>query len=104
MIIHNIIEIDIDLCVSDFLQILLAKPEPSNVRDKSAVAAVFKDGSIVRHVPINVAPILYQFLRREVNKTFVEVKCEEVNRGGGYMDWKYRVFIVYTVGHGIYKD
>ncbi len=39
-------------------EILLAcKPEPSNVRDKSAVA-VFKDGSIVGHVPINMAPIL----------------------------------------------
>ncbi len=59
-----------------FLQILLAKPEPSNVRDKSAVA-VFKDGSIVGHVPINMAPILYQFLRREVNKAFVEVKGVE---------------------------
>ncbi len=32
-------------------EILLAKPEPSNVRDKSAVA-VFKDGSIVGHVPV----------------------------------------------------
>ncbi len=64
-------------------EILLAKPEPSNVRDKSAVA-VFKDGSIVGHVPINMAPILYQFLRREVNKAFVEVKGEKVNRGGGY--------------------
>ncbi len=56
-------------------EILLAKPEPSNVRDKSAVA-VFKDGSIVGHVPINMAPILYQFLRKEVNKAFVEdVEC-----------------------------
>ncbi len=66
-----------------FLQIFLAKPEPSNVRDKSVVA-VFKDGSIVGHVPINMAPILYQFLRREVNKAFVEIKGEKVNRGGGY--------------------
>ncbi len=45
-----------------FLQILLAKPEPSNARDKSAVA-VFKDESIVGHVPFNMAPIL-QSLRR----------------------------------------
>ncbi len=66
-----------------FLLILLSKPEPSNVRDKSAVA-VFKDGSIIGHVPINMAPILYQFLRREANKAFVEVKGENVNRGGGY--------------------
>ncbi len=77
-----------------FLQNLLAKPEPSNVRDKSAVA-VFKDGSIVGHVPIN---ILSQFLRREVNKG---KKWTEV---AAAMDWKYPVFIVYTVGHGIYKD
>ncbi len=62
-----------------FLQILLAKPEPSNVRDKSAVA-VFKDWSIVGHVPINMAPILYQFLRREVNRAFVEVKGEKANQ------------------------
>ncbi len=56
-------------------EILLAKPELSNVRDKSAVA-VFQDGSIVGHVPINMAPILYQFLRKEVNKAFVEdVEC-----------------------------
>ncbi len=40
--------------------------------------------SIIGHVPINMAPILYQFLRREVNKAFVEVKDENVNRGGGY--------------------
>ncbi len=53
-----------------FLQIFLAKPEPSNVRDKSVVS-VFKDGSIVGHVPINMAPILYQFLRKEVSKAFV---------------------------------
>ncbi len=45
---------------------------------------VFKDVSIVGHVPINKAPILYQFLRREVNKAFVEDKGEKVNRGGGY--------------------
>ncbi len=31
-----------------------------------------------------MAPILYQFLRIEVNKTFVEVKRKKVNRGGGY--------------------
>ncbi len=31
-----------------------------------------------------MAPILYQFLRRKVNKAFVEVKGENVNRGGGY--------------------
>ncbi len=81
-----------------FLHILLAKPEPSNARDKSAVA------SIIGHVPINIAPILYQFLRREVNKAFVKVKGENVNRGGGYGLEKYPVFIVYTVRHGIYKD
>ncbi len=52
-----------------------------------------------------MAPILYQILIREVNKAFVEVKGENVNRTEVVaMDWKYPVFIVYTVGHGIYKD
>ncbi len=66
------------------LQIFLAKPEPSNVRDKSVVA-VFKkmDQLFVGHVPINMAPILYQFLRKEVSKAFVEIKGENMNRGGG---------------------
>ena len=44
----------------------------------------FKNELIVDHFPINVPPILYQFLRREVNKAFVEVEGEKVNRGGGY--------------------
>ncbi len=65
------------------LQIFLAKPEPSNVRDKSVVAVFKKNGSIVGHVPINMAPILYQFLRKEVSKAFVEIKGEKMNRGGG---------------------
>ncbi len=52
---------------------------------ETSAVAVFKDGSIVGHVLINMAPILYQFLRREVNKAFVEVEGEKVNRGGhGY--------------------
>ncbi len=82
-----------------FLQILLAKPEPSNVRDKSAVA-VFKDGSIVGHVPINMAPILYQFLRREVNKALLKSRVKKWTEVAA-MDWKYPMFIVYTVGHGM---
>ncbi len=51
---------------------------------ETSAVAVFKDGSIVGHVLVNMAPILYQFLRREANKAFVEVKGEKVNRGGGY--------------------
>ncbi len=30
-----------------------------------------------------MAPILYQFLRKEVSKAFVEIKGEKMNRGGG---------------------
>ena len=56
---------------------LLTKMEPTNDKDSRAVAVV-KDGEIVGHVPLNLAPKLFQFLRREVNKAFVEVT------GAGY--------------------
>ena len=53
-------------------QELLLKPEPSNYKDKHAVA-VLKDDVIVGYVPYNLAPRLSQFLKREVNKAFAEV-------------------------------
>ena len=62
---------------------MLMKPEPTNAKDKQAVA-VFKDTRIVGHVPQNLPPWLFQFLRRDVNKAFVEVGGERVNRGVGY--------------------
>lgn len=64
-------------------EILLAKPEPTNVKDSKAVA-VFREEVIVGHVPFNLASRLFEFLRRDVNKAFVEVAGERVNRGAGY--------------------
>ena len=43
---------------------LVVKPEPTNTRDKEAVA-VQKDDFIVRHVPHNFASRLFHFLRRD---------------------------------------
>ena len=54
-------------------QELILKPEPSNYKDKHAVA-VLKDDVIVGHVLYNIAPCLPQFLRREVSKAFAEVR------------------------------
>ena len=62
---------------------LLVKPEPTNPNGKKAVA-VLKDATIVGHVPKNLAPRLFLFLRRDVNKAFAEVTGERVNRGAGY--------------------
>ena len=62
---------------------LLVKPEPTNPNNKKAVA-VLKDATIVGHVPKNLAPRLFLFLRRDVNKAFAEVTGERVNRGAGY--------------------
>ena len=48
---------------------LLLKREPTNPRDKNAVA-LYKDDAVVRHVPYNLAPNLSRFLARDVNKAF----------------------------------
>ena len=45
---------------------------------------MLKDNRIVGHVPQNFAPQLFQFLRKDANKAFVEVRGEKVNRGAGY--------------------
>ncbi len=62
---------------------LLVKPEPTNAKDNKAVA-VMKDSTVVGHVPRNLAPRLFHFLRRDVNKAFAVVQGERVNRGAGY--------------------
>ena len=64
-------------------QELILKPEPSNYKDKHAVA-VLKDDVIVGQVPYNLAPHLSQFLRREINKAFAEVTGEKEKRGAAY--------------------
>ncbi len=62
---------------------LLVKPEPANAKDKKAVA-ILKETTIVGHVPQNLAPRLFQFLRRDVNKAFAVIRGDKVNRGAGY--------------------
>lgn len=62
---------------------LLVKPEPTNAKDRKAVA-VLKDDLVVGHIPHNLAPRLFQFLRRDINKAFAEVTGDKVNRGAGY--------------------
>ena len=52
-------------------------------KDSSAVA-VMKEDIIVGHVPYNIASVIFQFLRRDCNKGFVEVTGSKVNRGAGY--------------------
>ena len=64
-------------------EVLLVKPEPTNEKDANAVA-VLKEDSVVGHVPRNLSSKLFHFLRRDVNKAFVEVTGPKVNRGAGY--------------------
>ena len=65
---------------------MLAKREPTNSKDKNAVGVYLED-VLVGYVPYNLAPRFSQFLQRDVNKAFVEVTGEKVNRahalGGG---------------------
>ena len=56
---------------------------PDNSRDVHAVAAL-RERQVVGHIPYNLAPTVELFLRREVNKGFVEVNGARVNRGAGY--------------------
>lgn len=62
---------------------LLLKREPTNVKDRSAVA-VTKETEVVGHVPYNISSALSMFLQRDCNKGFVEVTGNCVNRGAGY--------------------
>ena len=62
---------------------LLLRREPTNTRDANAVA-LYIEGTIVGHVPYNLAGSISHFLRREVNKAFAEVIGAAVNRGAGY--------------------
>ena len=56
------------------------KSEPTNCQDSKAVA-ILKENVTVGHVPQNIAPRLFHFLRRDVNKAFAEVTGHKVNRG-----------------------
>ena len=52
--------------------------EPDNIKDKYAVS-VMKDCLAVGHVPYNLAPRISQFLKRDINKAFAEVKSKQIN-------------------------
>ena len=67
----------IDECV------LLVREE-TNANDSNAVAAILANGTVVGHVPFNLAPLFSQFLRRNCNKGTAKVTGERVNRGAGY--------------------
>ena len=43
--------------------------------------AVYYENQVVGHVPYNLAPTVFAFLRRDVNK---QVTGDKVNRGAGY--------------------
>ena len=64
-------------------EMLLLRREPDNIKDKSAVA-VMKETDIVGHVPYNISSMLSHFLRREYNKSFVQVTGNCVNRRAVY--------------------
>ena len=63
---------------------LLLKREPSNEKKDSSAVTVMKEDIIVGHVPYNIASVIFQFLRRDCNKGFIEVTGSKVNRGAGY--------------------
>ena len=65
-------------------EVLQLKREPDNSVDKNAVAVVKNDGSVVGHVPYNLAPTFSNFLKRDFNKATVEITGNKVNRGAGY--------------------
>ena len=66
-------------------QFLLLKREPENAHDRNAVSMTTSGGTIVGHLPYNLAPIVSQFLRRDINKGTSEISGERViNRGAGY--------------------
>ena len=69
----------------------LLKREPTNPRDKNAVA-LYKDDAVVGHVPYNLAPYLSRFLARDVNKAFAEVTGERVRTEKRDMGWRYHVY------------
>ena len=81
--IHSYVRACSDFWTPTIGKVLLVKPEPTNKKDSNAVA-VFKEDMIVGHVPRNLSPRLFQFLRRDINKAFAEVTGQKVNRGAGY--------------------
>ena len=71
-------------------EVLILKHEPTNIKDKSAVA-IYNESKVVGHVSYNISLLLSNFLKRECNKGFVEVTGSRVNRRLD-MAWKSRAF------------
>ena len=44
--------------------------------------AIYKESTIIGHVPYNLAPYLSHFLSRDLNKAFAEVTGERVKSTG----------------------
>ena len=63
-------------------EVLVLKREPTNDKDSLAVC-IEKHGQVVGHVPRNLAPLIFYFLLRDVNKGMVEIVGQPVNRGAG---------------------
>ena len=53
----------------------------TNQHNRNAVAVTLEQGTVVGHVPFNLAPVLSQLLRRTSNKGTAKVSGEKVNRG-----------------------
>ena len=58
-------------------------PLERDSEDKFAVS-IKRTGSVVGHVPFNLAPLVSAFLKRDVSKGLVEVTGLKINRGAGY--------------------
>jgi hypothetical protein len=64
-------------------EVLSLQREPDNSEDQLAIA-IMKSGSVVGHVPRNLAPIFFPFLKRSCNKAYVKITGQKVNRGAGH--------------------
>ena len=62
-------------------------------RESLTTVETFMQGQVVGHIPYNLAPTVELFLRREVNKRFVELNGARVN--GLAIAWKLRIVLTY---------
>ncbi len=72
-----------EICEPTIGEVLPLKKEEANPHDRFAVAVIL-DGSVVGHLPFNVAPVVSYFLGIEGNAGQAEIIGVRVNRGAGY--------------------
>ena len=75
--------------------VLRLEREPTNCKDRFAVAVVDARNRVVGHIPYKLAPTVSHFLKRTVNKGTLEVTGQRINRGAGYgveIPCKYRLY------------